>query len=266
ALGEGFHRLIGMRFHVRLVETEDQDCFLCAQALGDASSIHRGIATADNSDDTPKHRRATFIDLFKERNGVDHLSAIHCRDVEKVRDLRADCDEYGVEATLRHLGENVGDPVVPYDSCTHRLDARDLLADPIARQAVRGNAVSHHPAGFLAAVADLDLMPQPTQMVGAGQSPWAGADHQDALAGWSARWNRPTSFERKIAEKAIKRMDRHRLVEELAIAGAFAGMVAGTPVYSGKGVVLHVFVPSLFVSAGLRVRQPSLNIQAGRTG
>ena len=41
-----------------------------------------------------------LIDLLEERDGVDHLPAIHGRDVEMVRDLRADRDEYGVEAAL----------------------------------------------------------------------------------------------------------------------------------------------------------------------
>ena len=78
-----------------------------------------------------------------------------------------------------------------YDLRTHRLDACDFLADAVARQAVGGNAVAHHPAGLLAAVADLDLVPKPTQMVGAGESRRAGADHQHALAGGRSWRNRP---------------------------------------------------------------------------
>src|SRR4029077_11458644 len=120
--------------------------------------------------------------------------------------------------------------------------------------------------GLLAAVADLDLMPQPTQMVGAGQSRRAGTDHQDALSSRSARRDRPTLFDREIAKEAIKRVDRHRLVEELSIAGAFAGMVAGASMGRRKRVVFPVFSLGLFVSAGRRERQPSLDIQAGRTG
>jgi hypothetical protein len=169
-----------------------------------------------------------------------------------VRDLRADCDEYRVEAALRFFGENVGDPVVAQDLGAHRLDACDLPGDSLARQAIRGDAVSHHPSRLLAAIADLDLMPQPTQMESAGQSRRAGPDHQDALPGRSSRRGRPAFSEREIAKEAIDRVDRHRLIEELSIAGAFAGMVTSASVCRRKRIVLHVFAPGLFVSAGLR--------------
>jgi hypothetical protein len=118
----------------------------------------------------------------------------------------------------------------------------------------------------LAAIADLDLVPHPTQMVGAGQPRRPGADHQDALSSRSARRDRPTLFDREIAKEAIKRVDRDGLVEELSIAGALAGMVTSAPVGRRKRIVFHVFAPGFFVSAGLRERQPSLDIQAGRTG
>src|SRR6185295_19254512 len=140
------------------------------------------------------------------------------------------------------------------------------LGNPVARQAIRGNTVSHHAAGLVAAVADLDLMPEPAQMVGARQARRAGAYHQDALSGRRAGLDRPTFLDRKIAEEAIERVDRYRLIEELPIAGAFAGVVTRAPVYRRQRIIFHVFAPSVFVPAGLRQRQPRLNIHARRTG
>src|SRR6266516_3130350 len=163
-----------MCFHVRLVETEDQNRFLCAQALGNAGSIHGGVAAAHNSNDAAELRRAAFLDLLQERDRVDHLAAIHCRDVEMVRDLRADGEENCVEAALRLFGENVGDPVVAQDLHAHRLDARDLLAHSVARQAIGGNAVSHHPSGLL-------------QPLSIARSPRKRSSEWTAT-GWSRNW------------------------------------------------------------------------------
>src|SRR5215831_14695601 len=146
-----------MRFQMRLVETEDQNRFFRAEALGGAGNIHCGVAAADNSDDAAKHRRSALLDLLQKRDRVDHLAAIHCRYVEVVRELRADAKEYGLEAALLFFSKNVGDPVVP----------RDLLGESLARQAIGGHAVSHHSSRLLAAIANLDLMPQPAQVVGA---------------------------------------------------------------------------------------------------
>ncbi len=52
----------------------------------------------------------------------------------------------------------------------------------VARQAVGGDAVAHHPAGLGARVADLDLVPQARQVVGGRQAARAGADDQHALS------------------------------------------------------------------------------------
>jgi hypothetical protein len=133
---------------------------------------------------------------------------------------------------------------------------RDLLAQSLARQAISGDAIAHHPAGLLATVADLDLMPDPAQMVGARQAHRAGTHHQDAFSGRSAGRDRPTFLEREIAKEAIKRVDRHGLVEELSIAGAFAGVITGAAVRPWKRIVLHVLAPGLFVFAGLCESQP----------
>src|SRR5262249_58028439 len=104
-----------------LVETENQNRFLRAQALGDAGGIHSGVAAADNSNDAAKHRRAALLDLLHERNRVDHLAAIDGRDVEMVRELRADPEEYRVEPALLLFGENVRDPVAMQNLHAHRL-------------------------------------------------------------------------------------------------------------------------------------------------
>jgi hypothetical protein len=227
--------------------------------------VHRGVAAADDADHPAEHWRAALLDLLQERDGVDHLAAVHRRHVEMIGELRADAEEHRIEAALLLFGQNVGDPVVAHDLHAHRLDAGDLLGQPLARQAIGGHAVAHHAARLLAAVADLDVMSQPAQVVGAGQARGAGANHQHALAGGRPWLDRPAFFQRQVAQEAIDRVDRHRLIEKLPIASAFTRMVAGAPVRPGKRIFFHVLAPGVFPLAGLSQREPRLDVQARRT-
>src|SRR5215831_4307610 len=117
-----------------------------------------------------------------------------------VPELSAGPEKDGVETALRFFGEHVGDSMARQNLDPHRLDARDLLAESLPRQAIRGHAVSHHPAGFFGAIPDLDFVPEPAQVVGAGQTGRAGTDHEDTFAGRTAGRDRPAFFECEIAE------------------------------------------------------------------
>ena len=131
-------------------------------------------------------------------------------------------EEHRVERARGLLGQHVVHARVADDRHAHRLDARDFLVEPLARQAVRGNAVVHHAAGLGVGVADLDVVAEAPQVVRARQARRAGADDEHALAGRRPRRDRPALLVGEIAEEAVERMDRDRLIEELPVAGAFA--------------------------------------------
>ena len=156
--------------------------------------------------------------------------------------------------------------MVAGDLHAHRRDALDLLHQPVARQAVGGDAVVHHAAGLGHRVADLDLVPEAAQMVGAGEAGRPGADHQHAPAGRRAGGNAPALARGHVAEEAVDGVDRHRRVELGAVAGGLAGVVAGAPVRRRQRVLLHVLEPGLAVAPGLRLGQPGLDVLARRAG
>ena len=182
-----------------------------------------------------------------------------------VRDLGADSEEHRVERARSFLGVHVVHARVANDRDAHRLDARDLSVEPLARQAVRGNPVVHHAARLGVGVADLDVVSEPPQVVRARQASRAGADHEHPLAGGRPGGDSPPLLVGEIAEKPVERMDRDGRIEELTVAGAFAGVIARAAVRAGEGVFLHVLPPGALVVARLRQGEPGLDVLPGRT-
>ena len=192
AFGEGFHRFIGMGLHLRLVVAEDDHGLLGAEPLGHARGIHRGVAAADDADDAPECGCAALFHALHERDGIDNLAAIHGRNIEVVGDLGADPEEHGIERARGLFGQHVVHAGVAKNLHPHRLDARDFLVEPLTRQAVCRNSVVHHAARLGVRIADLDVVSEPAQLVGARQAGRAGADDEHALAGGLAGSDRPS--------------------------------------------------------------------------
>ena len=108
--------------------------------------------------------------------------------------------------------------------------------------------------------------PNRRRVVGARQARRAGADHEHPLAGRRPRRDRPSLLVGEIAEEPVERMDRDGLIEELPVAGAFAGVITGAAVRAGQRVLLHVLPPGALVVARLRQGEPGLDVLPGRTG
>ena len=154
----------------------------------------------------------------------------------------------------------------PHDLDAHGLDARDLLANLVTRQAIGRDAVAHHPAWLIAAIADLDRVPEVAQMVGAREARGTCADDQDSLTGRRTRCDAPAFVDRQIAKEAVERMDGDRGVEVLSVAAAFAGVIAGTPMRRRQRVVLHVLAPGVLPTTRLGKREPCLDVESRGTG
>src|ERR1019366_9822320 len=104
-----------------------------------------------------------------------------------------------------------------------RRDPLELSAQNVTGHPVGRNAVAHHPAGLRARIADLDLVPEPRQVIGRREPTWARADHEHPLAAVRRRWiKQPSALEREVAQEPLDRVDRDRAVEIGAVTDALA--------------------------------------------
>ena len=179
--------------------------------------------------------------------------------------MRTNRDEHRVKAALVPLGREVIDPMVAGQLHTHSRDPIQLDIQHVTGQPVARNAVTHHPAGQRARVADLDLVAKDCQMVGGGQSARPRADDQDSLAGAGSRWfQHPAPLASKVTEEPLHRMNRHRAVEMGTVADGFTRVITHPPVDRRKRIIRNKLTPSLLVPAGGRMGKPGLNVFPGR--
>ena len=181
--------------------------------------------------------------------------------------MRADGYEHRIEAAGLLLVDHVLDLVVEDDAHTHLFDPPDLAVENIARQAIGRDAEVHHAAGKRPGLVDLDLMTHQPQMMRARQPARPAADNQDPLARRLGGERRcPAFLERQITQEPLDGVDAHRAVELAAIAVILARMIADPPVHRRHRVVSDQGFPGFAEAAGLGVRQPRLDVLAGRTG
>ena len=108
-------------------------------------------------------------------------------------------------------------------------------------------------------------MAEPAQVVGGRQTTRPGADHEHPLAAADrGRVELPSLLQRQVAEEPLDRMDRDGAVEIGAVADALARVVADPPVDRGQRIVGDELTPRLLVPARLGVREPGLDVLAGR--
>ena len=130
-------------------------------------------------------------------------------------DVRADRHEDRIETPRVLFGRQILDLVIEDDPDAHRLDARDLLHQILARQAVGGDAEMHHAAGQRAGLVDLDGV---ARAAPGGRRRTARSDRRRprARACRSAArrlGRRQPSSPRQVAEEALDRVDADRAVE-----------------------------------------------------
>ena len=179
--------------------------------------------------------------------------------------MRADRHEHRVEAAVAPLGVQVLHPVPAGDAHAERGDPVQLAVQDVARHPVGRDAVPHHPARPLPGVPDLDLVPEPGQVVGGGKPARPGADDKHPLAAAGRRRvERPSPLEREIAEEPLDAVNRHRAVEAGPVADALARVVADPAVDRRHRIVADQLPPRPFVIARLGVGQPGLDVLPGR--
>ncbi len=232
---------------------------------GNAGGVHRRVAAAVDRHAPADHRPFAGGDAAQERDRVDDPAGVAGRDVDPLREVRADRGEDCVESALLALGDQVLDLVAAGHAYAHGRDPLELTREHVAGQPVGRDPVPHHAARLLAGVPDLHLVAEPGEMVGGREPAWAGADHEHPLAAAGrGRVELPSPLERQVAQEPLDRMDRDRRVEVGAVADALARVVADSPVDRGKRVVCNELTPGLLVATRLGVREPGLDVLARR--
>ena len=263
ALGLGVLGLGLVRRHLLAGAAVDDDGVVGAEAAGDARGIHGGVAAAVDRDPAGERRLGARRGAAQELDGVDDARGVLVGDVDPGREVGADRDERRVEAAVAHLGLQVDDAVVLLEGDAEGAQPVDLGVEDVARQAVAGDAVAHHPAGLGPAVAHRDRVTLAGEVVGGGQPAGAGADDDDAAAGARRRRvERPALLDRQVAQEALDPVDRDRPVELEPVAGGFARVVADPAVDGGERVVDRELAPGALVVPGLDQRQPGLDVLA----
>jgi len=257
--------LVEMRGHLLAGPPVDDQRLVRAHSARDPGGVHRGVSATVDRHAPADHRPLAGGDAAQERDGVDDASGIAGRDVDPLGEVCADGDEDRVERAFLVLGDQVLDLVPADHSHADRRDPVELAGEDVARQPVGRDAVAHHPARLLAGVPDLHLVAEPGEVVGGRQTARPGADHEYALAA-ADRWRveLPPLLEREVAQESLDRVDGDSAVEVGAVADALTRVVADPPVDRGQWIVRDKLAPSLLVSACPGMREPGLDVLAGR--
>ena len=254
-----------VRRHLLAVAPVDDDGLGRTQPLGRARHVDRGVAATIDHHLATQHGLVLALHGAQHRDRVEHLGRVAGRDEGALGDMRAHRQKHRVKAALQFRVEHVGDLAVVVDHHAQVDDALHLGVEHVARQPVLRNAKAHHAAGQRSRLVHRDLVALARELVGGGQARGPRAHDQHLLArGRRRRRQLPALGDALIPQEAFHRVDAHGRVHLGAVAGALAAVVAD-PAHDGRErVVLHEHAPGLLVLAGLGVKQPGLDVLAGR--
>ena len=257
----GLLRLLGMGRHLGAGTPVNDQRVVRAQAAGYPGSVHRGVAAAVDRDAPPDHRAVTGGDTAQERHRVHDPARVLRRDVDALGQVGTHGDERRVESALAPFGVQILHPMAAADAHAQRSEPVKLAVQDVTRHPVGRDAVTHHPAGPVTGIPDLDLVAEPGQVIGGGKPARTGADDQYALTAADGRpVEGPPPLQREIAEEPLDRVNRDGAVEAGAVADALARVIADPPVDRRHRIVGNQLPPRLLMTAGLRVRQPRLDV------
>ena len=243
-----------------------------AQTAGGAGRIHGGIAAAvDGYPPSQFGRRQAFLfgqtGLFEKTHRIEDLARFPGRNVDPLGQMGADGHKDGVKAPLVALAQHILHLVVEGQGHPGRHDAGYLPIQHVAGQTISGNTEAQHAARQWPRFADLHLMAKPVEVPGAGEAGGTGTDHQHLLAAGGRGWRRlPTFGQRFVAEEAFDGVNGDGVIHLTAVAGRFAGVIADPAMNGGQGVLFDQGLPGRLKTAGLRQREPGLDVFSGRAG
>ena len=182
-------------------------------------------------------------------------------------EMGADGHEYGIETVLRPGRHDVFDLAVQADLHTDAFNLADFRIQHIAWHAIGGYAKAHHATRHGAGLADFHFVSHQGQVPCGRQAGRSCTDHQNFLAtGGCFDFRQPASFQGKVTQEPLDRMNAHRVVDVLAVTGRFAGVITHPSVNGRHRIVSHQYFPRLLEIAGLRPVQPGLDVLTCGTG
>ena len=156
--------------------------------------------------------------------------------------MGTDGDKDGVVVLLQgaegHVHTDFG---VENDVDPSPLNVANLPLDDIARQTIVGNAIAHDAAGTVLRLVNIDMVAQPGQVVGTGQTGGASADDGDLLIqlrnGLEVLVRGEALGIGPVGGETLQFADVHGLVHGTAAAAALAGMGTDTAADAREGIV-----------------------------
>ena len=110
-------------------------------------------------------------------------------------------------------------------------------------------------------------MTEPVEVPGTGEAGGTSAYDQHLLTAGRGRWRRqPAAGQRLVAKETLDGVDRDRFIHLPAVASALAGVIADPAMNGGQGVLFDQGLPGSLKTAGLRQREPGLDIFSSRAG
>ncbi len=265
AFFQRFVELEAVRRHLILCSTVNNQR-LCAESSDCSRRIHRGVAGPVDGNATADARPLVAeLDVLEELQRIVNPRRVVRGNLLPLAEMRANRQEHGIEAPVGLLLQHVHNRTVQADIDTEADDACDLGIEHFPRQSIFRNPEVHHAAGHRPAFVDRDRMSAPREVPCGGEAARTGADDEDPFAG-GTRWrvDRPLLLEREISDETLDGMDGHRFVDLVAVAGGFARVIADAAVHGRQGIVAQNNRPRFAIAAGLRFREPRLDVLAGR--
>ena len=229
--------------HIFLGPAVKHDHFLGAQTDCGTGRVDGGVAAADDGHLLAGEVQVLLQDHpFQEVQAVVNPFQVFPRDPQVERLLGTDGDKDGVVVLLQgaegHVHTDLG---VENDVDPSPLNVADLPLDDIARQTIVGNAIAHDAAGTVLRLVNIDMVAQPGQVVGTGQTGGASADDGDLLIhlcnGLEVLVRGEALGIGPVGSETLQFADVHGLVHGTAAAAALTGMGTDTAADAGEGIV-----------------------------
>ena len=212
--------------------------------------VHGRVAAADHQHAARANLEAALVEGFKERDAADavggFLGAVHR---ERASGLRAASEKHRVVIFPQLVERHVhADFHAGADLDAHVDNAFNLAIEHVARRAVAGDAVAHHPAQFGARLEDGGGMAFTAQEIGAGEPGGTAADDGHALAGGrSGRGQLEAMLKRIVADIVLDGIDADVVFDLVAVAAVLARSRADAPHDGRERIGLHHALERIFL-------------------
>jgi len=216
-----------------------------AQAHGAAGHVNGHVAAAKHQHALPQRRRvarpvlvAAQAHVAQEVRVDQHAVQVRAGDGQAHPFVRADSDQHGVEAFGEHIVQVVH-LVVQAQVHAQVHDVLYLALDNRGRQAVFRHAQAQHAPGDRHGLEDGNTIARAGQVLRGGEAARPRADDRHALVVQARRRldRRARRSVDLVGDEALEGVDVDRLVEQAAIAGCLAAVIADAPADAGEGVV-----------------------------